>query len=342
MNAYNRTSKQICCTNCGEFGHHFRVCSKPVYSYGIIAFKHKDPSWNQPENFLKYNDNNGFALDDINVLMIQRRDSIGFIELIRAKYKVNDIDYIKEQVAGTTQAERNALLTKSFDELWYSLWGISTTDSKQYKQEFDQAKYKFEQLKQGIDINGTIITIDIIIKNTPLLWETPEWGFPKGRRNILEKDLDCAKREFSEETGLNESEYTIIKNIEPIHESFYGNNNINYCHIYYLAWVHSDVKVEINKNNQIMIKEIGDIRWFSFNDAMTHIRSTNTDKRKILNCSIRIIETLTFIIDIAPHTTKKEDEPIIRNEPFRIYGSGSKSDNIFKRKPFNFMENTKE
>lgn len=340
MNTYHRTQqKQICCTNCGEFGHHFRVCSKPVYSYGIIAFKHKDPHWNQADALLKNNDNKGFALDDINVLLIQRRDSIGFIEIIRSKYKNNDINYIKEQVSGTTAAERKALLEKSFDDLWTGLWGSSNLESKQYKQEFDQAKYKFEQLKEGICVDGTQFSLETIIKETPILWTTPEWGFPKGRRNILEKDLECAKREFSEETGLNERQFTIIKNIEPIKESFYGNNNIHYCHIYYLAWIHSNINVEINKNNELMIKEIGDIGWFSFSDAHASIRSTNNDKREILKRSISILQELTFIIDIAPQEIKKEDEPQIRNEQFRTYGSGgAKSESPFKRKSFNFME----
>jgi 8-oxo-dGTP pyrophosphatase MutT (NUDIX family) len=30
----------------------------------------------------------------------------------------------------------------------------------------------------------------------------PEWSFPKGRRKIKENDLDCAVREFCEETQL--------------------------------------------------------------------------------------------------------------------------------------------
>ena len=48
---------------------------------------------------------------------------------------------------------------------------------------------------------------DIINKEVPIVYESPEWGFPKGRRNMHESDLDCAKREFEEETGIDESFY---------------------------------------------------------------------------------------------------------------------------------------
>ena len=344
MSSYHRNSKQICCTNCGEFGHHFRSCNKPIYSYGIIAFKHNNPSWNQTEELL--NDDittSGFSMDDIKVLMIQRRDSIGYIEIIRAKYKANDIEYIKDQISGTTLKERNTLLTKSFDDLWSDLWGKSTFETKQYKQEFEQAKHKFEQLKEGLDIDGTIFKLSEIIESIPVQWDTPEWGFPKGRRNILEKDLECAKREFMEETGLLENQFSIFKNIEPIHESFYGNNSIHYCHVYFLAWIHSDVKVVYNIDNEIMTKEIGDICWFSFNDAIGHIRPTNSDKRDILKRSIKILEDLTILNTVALQNSENEEEPQIRNEQFRQYGSADGDTNIFsrtfKRRTYTFMEN---
>ena len=344
MSSYHRNSKQICCTNCGEYGHHFRSCSKPIYSYGIIAFKHNDPRWNQTNELMKDGSSaSGFSINDLKVLMIQRRDSIGYIELLRAKYKANDIDYIREQISGTTQAERESLMNKSFDELWSELWGKSTFETKQYKQEYEQAKSKFEQLKDGLEIDGTKYVLSDIIKEIPVQWSTPEWGFPKGRRNILEKDLECAKREFMEETGLLENQFSIFNNIQPIHESFYGNNTIHYCHVYFLAWIHSGVKVAYNKDNDIMTKEIGDIGWFSFDDAITHIRSTNADKREILKRAIDILENLTILNTKALHDSENEEEPQIRNEQFRQYGSGGGDTNIFsstfKRRTYSFMEN---
>ena len=330
MSSYYKNSKQICCTNCGEYGHHFRSCSRPIYSYGIIAFKHSKSTWNQAEELIKSETYSGFTLDDLKVLMIQRRDSIGYIELIRAKYKANDIEYIKEQITGTTERERQNLLSKSFDELWSDLWGKSTFELKQYKQEYDQAKLKFDQLKSGLDIDGKKFTLEELINNTPLVWTTPEWGFPKGRRNVLEKDLECATREFMEETGLLKNQFTFFKNIEPIHETFYGNNNIHYCHIYYLAWINSDVEVVYDKTNLIMIKEIGDIGWFNLSDANRHIRTTNLDKKELLKRAVGILDSLSIL---ALQNSENEEEHQIRNEQFRSYGLPNGGNKVFS-KPF--------
>jgi 8-oxo-dGTP pyrophosphatase MutT (NUDIX family) len=311
MSSYSRTQKQIInCTNCGENGHHFRNCSEPVYSYGIIAFRNTEPSWNQPESILKNDiDYNGINMDNIQILMIQRRDSIGFIEIIRAKYKLTDISYIKEQILGTTHEERQRLLSHTFEDLWIELWGKSTFETKQYKQEYEQAKYKFDTLKEGYELDDKIISLNTLIDSIPVIWNTPEWGFPKGRRNILEKDLECARREFNEETGLKDNDYNIIKNIEPIHETFYGNNNIHYCHVYFLAWINNKTNVEFKNDDEQMVKEIGDIGWFSCEDALSRIRSTNINKREILLRASSIVQNISILVyDKASYMNENEGE----------------------------------
>ena len=57
------------------------------------------------------------------------------------------------------------------------------------------------KLKKGIeDRYGNFITIDTLIQNSKYNFVNPEWGFPKGRKNIKESNIECALREFNEET----------------------------------------------------------------------------------------------------------------------------------------------
>ena len=46
-----------------------------------------------------------------------------------------------------------------------------------------------------------------LVKESQTNWLTPEWGFPKGRRNYQETDITCAYREFNEETGFYERRF---------------------------------------------------------------------------------------------------------------------------------------
>jgi 8-oxo-dGTP pyrophosphatase MutT (NUDIX family) len=285
---------QTVCTNCGNPGHHFKQCSEPITSYGIIAFRINNTKWNQARALaISDSDNSGIPPNAVEFLMIQRRDSIGYVELLRAKYKLTDVEYICEQIAGTTAAERNTLQTKSFFDLWTNLWGpMNTPDNRQYKQEYDQAKFKFEALKTGYLHNDRWISLNILIDDIPIEWNTPEWGFPKGRRNAFESDYSCAIREFTEETGLMASQLRIFENIQPIKETFLGNNNIHYSHVYYLAWIPNSVTVRLQNENELMTREIGGIDWFSMDSAMNLIRKTNPEKREVLNRAMTILENI--------------------------------------------------
>ena len=312
------------CTNCGEDGHQYRQCRGPITSYGIIAVRNKEEVWNPTS---------------LEVLLIQRRDSIGFIELLRAKYKLTDVDYIRQQIDGTTEHERQKLRSQSFYDLWVGLWGSSPKENKQYKQEFEQAAYKFEQLKEGYEVEGTTISLDGLLSEKLSIWQTPEWGFPKGRRNQFETDKQCACREFEEETGLTEDHFSILETIEPIRETFYGNNGIHYCHVYFLALVSSSASVVYDETNEHMKQEIGGLEWVPFSEAIHKIRSTNPEKRAILTRAEGILRKVVPVNlgGSAVFGSKFKSAPVDRegNElqlecPFR--GSRAKSTSRTTRK----------
>jgi hypothetical protein len=48
----------------------------------------------------------GMENQSLEFLLIQRRDSLGFIELMRGRYKVTDIEYIRLHMDGITAEER--------------------------------------------------------------------------------------------------------------------------------------------------------------------------------------------------------------------------------------------
>lgn len=288
------TGNRPSCSNCGLYGHHNRSCYQPISSYGIIAFRQQAPTETHAQTLAK-TVGNGLRQDTLEFLMIQRRNSIGFIELIRAKYKLQDLDYIRQQIQGTTVKERDMLLTYSFEKLWKELWGADS-ENRHYRNDFLQAKQKFEQLISGYQVGNTYITLAKLLESEPVKWSTPEWEFPKGRRNLYETDELCAKREFHEETGLAYSQFHLLDSLEPIRETFYGNNNIHYAHIYYLAWVDSNTRVEFQLDNEEMVKEIGGLTWVSYADALTLIRSDNQEKRHILQRAYTILRTVCPIL----------------------------------------------
>ena len=72
----NNLNKSNCyvnkrCCNCGRLGHIYKNCKEPKTSLGIISFKKKQKN--------------------IQYLMIQSRNTHGFVEFLKGKYSLNDI-----------------------------------------------------------------------------------------------------------------------------------------------------------------------------------------------------------------------------------------------------------
>lgn len=258
------------CTNCGLGGHVFRNCLSPVTSYGLIAVKYMKDN-NITSLFSKANTiSNGN--ESIQFLLIQRKDSLAFVEFIRGKYNPYEDEYLGRLLRGMTQKEQSSILSKSFEQLWHSVWGESS-NVKSHKNDYDSSDKKFLIIKDRLRE---------LIKSNPTKWTEPEWGFPKGRRNPHESDINCAIREFQEETGLKRTDFTIIQNTYPISETFFGSNQVHYCHKYYIAICNTSVEVEMNMENLHMAREIGAIKWCTLDEATSKIRPDNVEKREIL------------------------------------------------------------
>ena len=103
-------------------------------------------------------------------------------------------------------------------------------------------KVMFNQLKKGITVNNTSYNLSELIAQCSNKWTEPEWGFPKGRREYHETDVDCSKREFQEETGILSRRINMILNVIPYEETFMGSNYKSYKHKYFLGFMNNNNK----------------------------------------------------------------------------------------------------
>ena len=276
-------NQTLTCTNCGGVGHLFRQCIAPVMSYGVImarARQGRDFSITKTLS-TTYDYVTGLEAQPLEFLLIQRRDSLGFIELMRGRYRVNDVEYMILHMKRITAVEREKYKTGPFEELWNGMWGLD--HSHLYRNEYETAKSKWETIHRGVtDSQGKAWTVDDMIAESGEPEATPEWGFPKGRRDQQENDYTCAMREMFEETGVKVSDVIVIQNLEPLTERFFGSNHVHYCHKYYIVWVPPSVNIDFDEKNDHMRREIGDIRWFSAEEGLAVLRPENIEKKEVL------------------------------------------------------------
>lgn len=249
--------RQQTCRNCGINGHLYKDCIHPVMSFGIICYKVED------NKSIKY-------------LMIQRKDSLSFMEFIRGKYNIHDTNYIKQLLLSMTANETKLILNKCFDEIWIYAWFQNNTSNIKQTTEYLDSKHKFDFLTANNLLKK-------IIDCSKMIDKEQEWGFPKGRRKLKEKDYDCAIREFCEETLLNTYDIEIKNNIEPFEEIFFGTNNILYKHTYYIAEIkNKDISIVLDKNCIEQIREIRALKWFTYEETLKHINKHNVERHKIV------------------------------------------------------------
>ena len=253
--------KNNVCNNCGKQGHLFHQCKLPITSYGIILFKSTDQG-------IKY-------------LMIRRKDSFGYIDFLRGKYILHNIEQLQNIFNEMSIEEREKIKTNNFEVLWKQMWG-NIPQSSQYKNEEIASQKKFDILKNGIQIGNEYIYLETIINDCTTKWKETEWEFPKGRRNFQEKDLDCAIREFEEETGISKKDLIIIENMVPFEEIFIGSNHKSYKHKYFLAYMDTKEQYKNISLYNYQQTEVSKIEWKSLEECLESIRPYNLEKKQLI------------------------------------------------------------
>jgi 8-oxo-dGTP pyrophosphatase MutT (NUDIX family) len=190
---------------------------------------------------------------------------------------------LTRMVSNMTTHERIAIRSTHFDILWKNLW--QTEDCRGFFREYTDAKKKFETLKRGYTMrdneNSFHFDLNFILDSTTSVLAEPEWGFPKGRRNINESDFSCAIREFREETGVN-PKCIHCSCIKPYEEVFSGSNSVRYKHIYYIARHKYMEDINCNPKNKLQSREVQSVKWFGYKEAQSHIRSINIERKELL------------------------------------------------------------
>jgi 8-oxo-dGTP pyrophosphatase MutT (NUDIX family) len=227
----------------------------PIQSYGIILF---------------YNHRNGPKF-----LLAQRRDTIEYVEFLRGGCTT---DNLETYISLMSQEERDRLQQYSFSELWDDLW--VNHNSRFFWEAQNKAKTKHAAIWPKAQ--------QLIQKTTSSIKE-PSWGFPKGKPHTYETDLECAFREFKEETRINIG-YTELLNIPPVKELFLGSNGKPYSTLYYFAKV--DYQLPISKfsingiRKETVSEEISNLQWCTFEEALSRL---NPIRQELLHTAVKRI-----------------------------------------------------
>lgn len=276
---------------------HKTICCDITYNMNIFEdntnYKIDNDSIDLNKNFESQMEKFSYYKNKILFLMVSRRFSVGFIDFIRGRYDIHDSNSIIILFEQMTTNEISYIRYHEYDDLLFYFLNknneikenvLNKIYEGKYSNEYCESKIKFNILSDTNEKKNNNIPWDLnfYTKNVKPKWNNPEWGFPKGRRDKnSEENLSCACREFEEETGYDKLNYHILNKIDPIDEYLLGTNNVRYKHVYYLAIDKYHVDDDPSLSNYDT-HEIGDVKWYTFDNALNMIRPYHIEKKCIL------------------------------------------------------------
>ena len=235
-----------------------------------------------------------------NVILVQRRITIGFVEFMRGKYDIDRPEYIIKLFNMMTFDEKRLLREyNSFDTL-RMLIGLKKDNRTYHKIEYNNALTKYNTLLE------TGVLKDLLDRSFTK-WTSPEWGLPKGRINFREFEIECAVREFVEETGIKYRHLNVYRNVKPLEEIYKGINGVVYKHIYYLASIKDNdpeamkcaenIKSGNGNNNVNGNCEIRNVRMFNLGECHKIIRPYYISKMNVIKKGFQLINSMDHFFE---------------------------------------------
>jgi len=194
-------------------------------------------------------------------LIYQRRDTYEYMDIIRGNWNTEARFF--ELFSCICEDEKNRIRDYTFTELWVDMW---MSEKSCLRNDFITAKQKYQNIKPRLQEVLLDSGEDLIFSLEP------PWGFPKGKKiNSREKDIDCAIREFVEETNISAS-VPKLWNIDPYIEKYKGNNGKMYTTSYFLAESKGLVNIKYTLmvnliRPRMLSNEANDAKWMTYDDA---------------------------------------------------------------------------
>jgi ADP-ribose pyrophosphatase YjhB (NUDIX family) len=229
------------------------MSKKIITSYGLVLFTiHKN---------------------NVYYVTAKRRNSIPYLQVMCGRAR--DAAELEKYIRLLPTEERKMLLKHDCETLYRDLY---PTDTRRYLQTLGRYRTQFQ---------------DMITKHKDILDQAAgcdfvQWEFPKGRRKQYETAVQCAAREFTEETGLTDFDI-IIHN--PITSQYVGYDGHYYKSIFFLAYTNKKCAIKYKYNPNLISKryvsdEMIDARWMTLRQCEQFMDFKN---RKVANVAFRMI-----------------------------------------------------
>lgn len=214
----------------------------------------------------------------IRVLMVNHRYTYAFYAFVCGKYNEFSDQAMIDLFDAMTIDEKVDILSLNFQQLWYRIW----LGSVPHVSMFLRARNRFSD--RIVADGGTRIR-DLMRRSRR--YATRVWEIPKGRKKGKgEGEMDCAIREFYEETGIPRSAYHITQGT---YRLTFVDEGICYDTTYFIAVTGRDVVQRLNSAALEQVGEICDMRWVSAAEMSVFAPHDEAGHRRVIHFAKEIL-----------------------------------------------------
>lgn len=255
----------------------FNFNTKSIVTYGPI--KHEKKSFGLMLLRKPMNSNTH------DLLLGKSAISYAFIEIVFGRYMLyatpeTMMHIIYSLINNITPEEKRIFCTFDFPYMYFYVSG------KKYDNIFverlaihQQQEYKSYMVAYKIFDRNILNYKDKILEyaNQSYNKHVNLWQIPKGRMIQGETEIDCAVREFEEETGVSPSNYTLLVDVRPLVVETIIVNTKYICK-YFIAVLNNNVSPTLKYRSKPDFVEITDIRWVNRDKLELYISNEYTRK----------------------------------------------------------------
>ena len=191
---------------------------------------------------------------EMQILLVRKRYTYAFSAFVNGRYKSNAKAEILALLNKMTLEEKLDIRSLKFEQMWYRVWLTNPRGAGYYT-----AKHKFESQFQA---DGGVKLNKLMKKSTH--YEELLWEIPKGRKkSSAEPEINCAIREFQEETQVEKRSYRISLDT---YKLSYISDGKRFTFIYYFALADNTADAKISPTDSVQVGEISAIGWFSLKE----------------------------------------------------------------------------
>lgn len=192
--------------------------------------------------------------NEVEILMVKKRNTYAYTQIITGNYNVDDLTVIQSMLSNMTAMEKIDIMVLSYSNIVRKfIANTNAVNTYWYK----CGRIKFTKLTDNYDLLK-----QLVVQSTNI---NTSWELPRGRAKTREPPVECALREFGEETNILMDQIRLVQQTPIIEEiEVYPTK---YIHEYYITTPHEDIAPQIKLNNAYQIKEISDIRWVPINSC---------------------------------------------------------------------------